>query len=39
MIDIARFYGIALVYYGHFIERIMYLRNPAAADLTRRKLM
>ena len=31
MIDIARFYGIALVYYGHFIERIMYLKNPTAA--------
>ena len=30
-IDAARFYGIALVYYGHFIERIMYLKNPAAA--------
>jgi acyltransferase len=31
MIDIARFYGIALVYYGHFIERVMYLKNPVAA--------
>ena len=31
VIDAARFYGIALVYYGHFIERIMYLKNPAAA--------
>lgn len=31
VIDAARFYGIALVYYGHFIERIMYLENPAAA--------
>ncbi len=31
LIDIARFYGIALVYYGHFIERIMYLKNPTAA--------
>ena len=31
MSDIARFYGIALVYYGHFIERIMYLKNPTAA--------
>jgi len=31
MIDIARFYGIALVFYGHFIERIMYLKNPVAA--------
>ncbi len=31
LIDIARFYAIALVYYGHFIERIMMLENPAAA--------
>jgi len=31
MIDIARFYGIALVFYGHFIERVMYLKNPVAA--------
>lgn len=31
MLDIARFYGIALVYYGHIIERIMYLKNPVAA--------
>ena len=31
VIDAARFYGIGLVYYGHFIERIMYLKNPAAA--------
>ena len=31
LIDIARFYAIALVYYGHFIERIMLLNNPAAA--------
>jgi acyltransferase len=31
VIDAARFYGIALVFYGHFIERIMYLKNPAAA--------
>jgi len=31
VIDAARFYGIALVFYGHFIERIMYLNNPAAA--------
>lgn len=31
MIDIARFYAIALVFYGHFIERIMILENPAAA--------
>src|SRR5271157_5483174 len=31
LIDIARFYAIVLVYYGHFIERIMLLNNPAAA--------
>jgi len=31
VIDAARFYGIGLVYYGHFIERIMYLKNPVAA--------
>jgi len=31
MIDIARFYAIALVFYGHFIERIMILENSAAA--------
>ncbi|MFC1879959.1 acyltransferase family protein [Thermodesulfobacteriota bacterium] len=31
VIDAARFYGIGLVYYGHLIERIMYLKNPAAA--------
>jgi acyltransferase len=31
VIDAARFYGIGFVYYGHFIERIMYLKNPAAA--------
>ncbi len=30
-IDIARFYTMALVFYGHFIERIMYLNNPNAA--------
>ena len=30
-IDIARFYAMALVFYGHFIERIMILKNPAAA--------
>lgn len=27
VIDIARFYGIALIYYGHFIERIISLGN------------
>jgi hypothetical protein len=32
MIDIARFYGIFLVYYGHIVERMMYLGNAAAAS-------
>ncbi len=31
-IDIARFYAMALVFYGHFIERLMLLENPAAAQ-------
>jgi acyltransferase len=31
-IDIARFYGMALIYYGHFIEELMLLKNPAAAS-------
>jgi len=31
VIDIARFYAIALVFYGHFIEELMVLKNPAAA--------
>ena len=31
VIDVARFFAMALVYYGHFIERIMMLKNPAAA--------
>jgi len=30
MLDVARFFGMILVYYGHIIERIMYLENPAA---------
>ena len=30
-LDIARFYAMALVFYGHFIERVMYLHNPTAA--------
>ena len=30
-VDIARFYAIALVFYGHFIERMMLLKNPDAA--------
>ncbi len=29
VIDVARFYAIALVFYGHFIERFMLLKNPA----------
>ena len=31
ILDIARFYTMALVFYGHFVERIMYLHNPGAA--------
>jgi len=31
-IDIARFYAIALVFYGHFIEELMLLKNPTAAS-------
>jgi acyltransferase len=31
LIDVARFYAMTLVFYGHFIERIMMLKNPAAA--------
>jgi len=30
MLDVARFLGMLLVYYGHIIERIMYLKNPVA---------
>jgi len=30
MLDVARFFGMVLVYYGHIIERIMYLKNPVA---------
>jgi len=30
-IDVARAVGLVLVYYGHFVEQIMYLKNPAAA--------
>ena len=29
VIDVARFYAMVLVYYGHFIERLMLLKNPA----------
>jgi acyltransferase len=32
VIDIARFYAIALVFFGHFIEELMLLKNPAAAS-------
>ena len=31
-IDIARFYAIALVFYGHFIEELMLLKDPTAAS-------
>ncbi|MCB2194198.1 MAG: acyltransferase family protein, partial [Deltaproteobacteria bacterium] len=30
-IDVARCYAMALVFYGHFIERFMLLKNPAGA--------
>ena len=30
-IDIARFIGISLVFYGHLVEQVMYLENAAAA--------
>ena len=30
VIDIARFYAISLVFYGHFIEELMLLNNPTA---------
>lgn len=30
MIDIARFYAMAFVFFGHFIERLMILENTAA---------
>ena len=32
VIDVARFYAMALVFYGHFIERFMLLKNPASFD-------
>ena len=32
VIDVARFYAMALVFYGHFIERFMLLKNPAGFD-------
>lgn len=31
MLDVARFFGMILVYYGHIIERLMNLENVAAA--------
>lgn len=31
-IDIARFYAMALVFYGHFIEEFMLLKNPTGAN-------
>ena len=30
-IDVARALGLMLVYYGHFVEQVMYLKNPVAA--------
>ncbi len=32
-IDVARFYAMAMVFYGHFIERVMMLNDPTAAAL------
>jgi len=32
-IDIARFYAIALVFFGHFVEEFMVLKNPAGISL------
>ena len=32
VIDIARFYAMTLVFYGHFIEELMLLKNPVAAS-------
>ncbi len=32
-IDIARFYAIALVFFGHFVEEFMILKNPAGISL------
>lgn len=31
LIDIARFYAMILVYYGHIVEQVMYLGSPDAA--------
>jgi len=33
VIDIARFYAIAFVFLGHFVEELMLLKNPAGASL------
>ena len=33
VIDIAGFYAIELVFYGHFIEELMLLKNPTAVSL------
>lgn len=30
-VDAARFIGIVLVFFGHLVEQVMYLENPAAA--------
>jgi len=32
-IDIARFYAIALIFFGHFVEEFMLLENPAGSSL------
>ncbi len=32
-IDVARFYAMTMVFYGHFIERVMILNDPTAAIL------
>jgi len=32
-IDIARFYAISLVFFGHIVEEFMVLKNPAGTDL------
>lgn len=29
VLDVARFYGMFFVFYGHFVERFMLLKNPA----------
>lgn len=31
-LDMARFYAMALVFYGHFVERVMYLQDATAAS-------